>query len=295
VRDDTEYRWVASKGRMVKDERGARRMIGVYVDTTDRKKEEMQTRAQKEQLTHLSRVATLGELSGAIAHEMNQPLSAILINAQAARRQVNGANPDLAEVDACLADIVAEDKRASAVIERLRALFRRGVVQRQRLDLNDCIREVLALEHSDLIMRNVVTHVDLASEPCMIEGDRIQLQQAVLNLIVNACDAMAGAAVSERQLRVASSMDDGAIRLTIGDTGPGVSDPEAIFTPLYSTKHEGVGLGLAICRTIVASHNGRLWASNNENGGAVFSIELPSAAADLADSDGPKSQDARAR
>jgi two-component system, LuxR family, sensor kinase FixL len=285
---DGGFRWITSKGKVLLDTRGKPlRVIGVYIDTTERRSQEMQTRAQREQLAHLSRVSTLGELSGALAHELNQPLTAILINAQAARRVLSGAAPDMREIAEILADIVAEDERAGEVIRRLRSLFMRGAVQMQSVDANECVREVLALEHSDLITRNVIMDVNLHPAAPLVMADRVQLQQVLLNLIVNACDAMSDRKPGERRLRITSARaDDGGVDIEICDNGHGVANVEAIFEPFYSTKAHGVGLGLSICRTIVASHRGRLWASNNASGGATFHLHMPAALNESFDFDG---------
>lgn len=272
-----EFRWTFSRGKLLKDAKGVpQRMIGVSRDITDRRSQESQYRMQREQLERLNRVSILGELSGAIAHELNQPLAAILSNAQAALLALQGPAADLGEIAEILTDIVSDDKRASEVIRRLRELLMRRSVHRQLMDANECIREVLKLQHGNLIERNVITEVRLAERIPGIMADQVQLQQVLLNLIVNACDAMAEKQPCERLLRIASgSGADGAVRIEIRDNGHGVGDPEAIFAPFFSTKDGGIGLGLAICRTIIASHRGRLWASNNAGGGATLHIWMP--------------------
>jgi two-component system sensor kinase FixL len=285
---DGGWRWITSRGKVLLDARGKpQRVIGVYVDTTERRSQEMQTQAQREQLAHLSRVSTLGELSGALAHELNQPLTAILINAQAARRVLTGGTPDMRELGEILEDIVAEDERAGEVIRRLRSLFMRGAVKMQPVNANECIQEVLALEHSDLIRRNVTTDLNLDPAAPLVMADRVQLQQVLLNLIVNACDAMADRSPGERRLQITSAHgDDGGVDIEVSDSGPGVANVEAIFEPFYSTKPHGVGLGLSICRTIITSHRGRLWATNNVSGGATFHIYLPASLNESFDFDG---------
>lgn len=272
-----EFRWTFSRGKLLTDARGVpQRMIGVSRDITDRKSQESQFRTQREQLERLNRVSILGELSGALAHELNQPLAAILSNAQAALLALQGPAADLREITEILADIVSDDKRASDVIRRLRELLMRRSVHRQLVDPNECIREVLKLQHGHLIERNVLTEVRLAERIPGVMADRVQLQQVLLNLIVNACDAMAERQPGERLLQIASaSSESGAVRIEICDNGHGIADAEAIFAPFFSTKNGGIGLGLAICRTIIASHRGRLWASNNATGGATLHIWMP--------------------
>lgn len=272
-----DLRWMMGRGKLLSDAGGnLQRMIGVCRDITDRKSQQAQNRAQREQLERLNRVSILGEFSGALAHELNQPLAAILANAQAALLALQVPDADCGEIAEILADIVSDDKRASEVIRRLRELLMRRKVQRQLVDPNECIREVLELQHSNLIERNVLAEVRLAERIPTVMADRVQLQQVLLNLIVNACDAMAQREPCERLLRIVSvSGEDGAVRIDICDNGIGVEDPEAIFAPFFSTKNGGIGLGLAICRTIVASHRGRLWASNNATRGATLHIWMP--------------------
>lgn len=272
-----DFRWIMSRGKLLTDVKGSpQRMIGVCRDITERRLQEAQNRTQREQLERLNRVSILGEFSGAIAHELNQPLAAILSNAQAALLALRNPDADLREIAEILADIVSDDKRASEVIRRLRELLMHRKVQRQLVDPNECIREVLQLQHSSLIERNVLAEVRLAERVPAVMADRVQLQQVLLNLIINACDAMAQREPRERLLRIASAFGaDGAVRIEICDNGHGVEDPEAIFAPFFSTKNGGIGLGLAICRTIIASHRGRLWASNNAAFGATLHIWMP--------------------
>jgi signal transduction histidine kinase len=235
---------------------------------------------QRRELAHLGRVALLGELSGTLAHELNQPLAAILANAQAASLLLARDPPDLAEVQECLGEIVDSDKRASEIIQRLRAMLKRGRPQCQPVDLNEIAREVLGLAHSDLLGRKVTLVMDLAPEVPTVSGDRVQLQQVLLNLVRNGCDAMAETPVPERQLWVATRPEpDDAVHLLVADRGPGIpaGDLNRIFEPFVTSKSQGLGLGLSICRTIVSAHSGRLWATNNPDGGATLHVALPKA------------------
>lgn len=274
-----DVRWVLTKGKLLRNAAGMpQRLIGVCIDTTHRKRQEMHERSQRDQLAHLSRAAMLGELSGALAHELSQPLSAVLINAQAGLLELSKAEPDLQELRSILADIYDDDTRAGEVIKRLQALFVGGEVQMERVDVGDCVRGVLSLEHSDLIMRNVKAELQLAPRLPPVMADPVQLQQVLLNLIINACDAMAEKPASERHLRIRASCErDGAVHVEIRDNGTGVDNFERIFQPFVSTKKRGTGLGLAISRTIIGMHRGRLWGSNNEDGGATFHVVLPAA------------------
>ena len=239
---------------------------------------ERETRQAREQLSHLTRVSMLGELSGSLAHELNQPLTAILSNAQAALRFLNAETVDRDELRAILNDIADDDQRAGEIIRRLRALVKRGEVQFQSLDVNDVVRETLRLVRGDLVTRNISLVTDLQAEPLLVKGDRVQLQQVFLNLILNACDAMAGNASEGRKLTVRTERTDNrGVQVSVVDFGHGIpSDQmERIFDPFVSSKSSGLGLGLAISRSIVEAHGGRLRAANNPHGGASFSFVLP--------------------
>jgi two-component system sensor kinase FixL len=274
--------WITSRGKLLLDQFGnPRRMIGVYLDTSERKMQELQMRTHREQLTYLSRLSLMGELSGALAHELNQPLAAILLNAQAACVQIAAPNPNLRDITEILRDIVADDQRAGEVIHRLRALFLKGVVQVRPLAVNECIREVLALERSYLLAAKVTTHVQLADNLPRVAADRVQLQQVLLNLIVNACEAMSEDEPHERRLWIESVPGSNEkVDIVIRDSGPGIDDVDAVFEPFFSTKSTGIGLGLAVSRSIIAAHGGRLRASRNQPRGATFRITLPVATED---------------
>ena len=251
----------------------ATHFIGIKEDITGRKRSEQELHQQRNQLTHLSRVTMLIELAGSLAHELNQPLTAILSNAQAAQRFLAHEQPDLGEIRDILADIVAEDKRAGEVIRRLRLLLKKGVVQQQPLLVNEIVQEVLKLVRSDLVNLNFATQTELAPNLPVIQGDAVQLQQVLLNLVLNACDAMAGATRDHRRLTIRTGLNnDGWVHLTVADRGEGIVPEklQQVFEPFYTTKASGLGLGLAVCRSIVTAHGGRLWATNNPGGGATF-------------------------
>jgi len=237
------------------------------------------TRLQQAEMAHLSRVSMLGELSGSLAHELNQPLTAILSNAQAAQRFLASEQVDLNELREILADIVEEDKRAGEVIRRLRLLFKKGEAQRLPLDLNDVVQEVLKLTRSDLLNQGVTAHTELAPELPAVLGDRVQLEQVLLNLVMNACDAMRETPAEQRRIVLRTEVVDGeAICVSLADWGRGVplEQLENVFQPFFTTKGQGMGLGLSICRTIMSAHGGKLWAARNEAGpGAAFYFTLP--------------------
>ncbi len=254
------------------------RTFGVIRDITEQKHARREAEELRGNLAHLTRVNTLGALSGSLAHELNQPLGIILSNAQAAQELLLQNPPDLPEVQSILADIVAADRRAGDVIQRLRALLKRGETSLRPVAMNEVIEEVLQLAQADLIDRGVTVQRSFAPDLPLIAGDRVQLQQLILNLILNAAEAMVGNPSGARLLQVRTSPLGSAVRASVRDQGTGLPpDIEKLFQPFYTTKSQGLGMGLAICRSIVSAHHGRLWAEPHAEGGAVFHVELPMA------------------
>ena len=251
-------------------------------DITERRRAEHEVETQRRQLAHLGRVALVGELSGALAHELNQPLAAILANARAGQRLLRLDELNRAELGAILDDIAKDGLRAGAVIRRVRTMLRKGEAEPQRLFASEVVDEVLDLARNDLHHRAVTAQVQNSAELSEIRVDRVQLQQVILNLVVNACEAMADNAPGDRRLVVSTVNDEGGVRLSITDCGPGIrANPvDAVFEPFYTSKAHGLGLGLSICRSIVAAHGGRMWAVNNKGRGATFHVLLPAAEAD---------------
>lgn len=251
-------------------------------DVTARHDAQMKIAEQQRELAHLSRVAALGEMSGALAHELNQPLASISSNAEAARILLRRHPTDTAELDEILRDIFAEDQRAAQVIRRLRALLKRGETNLQPVDTNELVSDVLDLAHSELIRRRVsVTSVIAPNLPPVL-GDRVQLQQVLLNLILNACEAMRSLDTRDRRLLIIARPDDGdRVQFSVRDCGSGIPTDliERLFEPFVTTKPDGLGLGLSISRTIVAAHGGRLWAENNPEAGATLHCTLALASA----------------
>jgi len=285
VLPDGQIRWIVGRGHVEFNGDGKPvRMRGASVDITKRKEAELEAACQRMELAHLSRVTTLGELSGSIAHELSLPLSAILSNAQAAQRVLANDKADLAEVREILNDIVSEDKRASEVIRRLRLWLKKGEVQQQPLQINKVVQDVLELIRSDLINQKVTLETELPRNLPTVSVDPVQLQQVLLNLVVNACDAMAGCNNSQRRLVIRTGIENGgsAVVVSVTDQGTGIPEEkmEQIFEPFFSTKEKGMGIGLSVCRTIIAAHRGKLWAANNFDRGATFHFTLPVAASD---------------
>ena len=257
-------------------ETGASVLVSV-ADITPRLQAESAAARQRDELAHLSRVAMLGELSGSLAHELNQPLTAILSNAQAAQRFLAQSPPRVDKLAEILADIVKSDHRAGAVIQRLRSLLRKEEAQRHLLDMNEVVEESLRLMRSDLLNRQVVAGTEFAEGLPAVSGDRNQLQQVLLNLMINGCDAMADRNRDSRLMLRTKGNGNGYVEFSVADEGAGIplADLERIFEPFMTTKSHGLGLGLAICRSIVEAHGGRLWATNNADRGATLHCELP--------------------
>ena len=282
---DGSVRWVAARGRVQVNKQGNPiRLLGVSMDITARKQAELEAARQRHDLAHLARVTTLGELSSSLAHELTHPITAILSNAQAAQRFLDADDVDLNEIREILNDIVTEDQRAGEVIHRLRRLLTKGEPQTycDDVDLNEVIGDVLKLMRSDLINQNVTVGTDLAQNMPLVTGDRIQLQQVLLNLVLNACEAMADCDSPERQLLIASKSENGTARVSVTDHGRGIPDGkrEHVFERFFTTKKEGMGLGLSICRTIISAHRGEIWATSNGEGGASFHFSLPVVSSD---------------
>lgn len=230
---------------------------------------------QRRELAHLSRLTMLSTLSGSLAHELNQPLGIILSNAQAAETLLKSDEPDLGELRDILADIVTADRRASEVIKRLRAFLKRGEPNRRPQDLNEIVEDAVQLSRSDLSAHAVSLACELTPGLPLVQGDRVQLQQVILNLIMNACDAMTENKSDARQMTINSMMTDHCVRISVRDAGCGLpADVESIFQPLVTTKNKGLGLGLAISRSIAESHGGKLWAEAQSDG-ALLHLDLP--------------------
>jgi PAS domain S-box-containing protein len=245
-------------------------------DITAGKRAATQAQKQREQLALLGRAAVLGELSGAFAHELAQPLTSILGNAETALQICIRDGPQ--ELEEILRDIIRDDIRAAEVIQRLRSMLTRGEIERKPVDLNQVVRDVLALAHSELVTRNVTVNLQLEPRPTLVLADSVQLQQVLLNLVVNGCEAMSGTALEERRLKITtwSVEDRRSVECAVNDRGTGISPDafERIFTPFFTTKKRGLGLGLAICRSIIEAHGGRLWAENAPDCGATFHFTL---------------------
>ncbi|HTP72538.1 MAG TPA: MASE1 domain-containing protein [Burkholderiaceae bacterium] len=251
--------------------------ISIVRDISELRRVELQAREQRLQLTHLTRVASLTELSSTLAHELNQPLTAILSNAQAALRFLSREPAKLDEIRPILQEIVEADKRAGELIHHLRLLMKRGDEQFVRVDLNQVVRKVLELLHGEFVTRDVDVRFGLSHELPQVHGDPVQLQQVVMNLVSNACDAMRSPACRERTLSVTTLHGfDGSVQLVVSDTGPGIAvgQLDRVFEPFFTTKASGLGLGLPISRRIARAHGGTLVAEQRDRG-AAFRLTMP--------------------
>jgi PAS domain S-box-containing protein len=251
---------------------------GILRDITERKRAEAELQVQRAELAHVARVSTMGELAASLAHELNQPLTAILSNAQAALRFLASKPADHGEVREILEDIVKDNSRAGEVIRRMRALVKKEELGLSSLNLADAIGEVVSLIHSDAVLRNVRVRFDVNPDLPHVRGDKIQLQQVLLNLLLNAFDAMKDCPADQREVLVKTELDGpDMVRTSISDHGVGLTSDklEKIFQPFHTTKREGLGMGLSISRSIIEAHGGRLWAENNNGRGATFHFTVP--------------------
>jgi C4-dicarboxylate-specific signal transduction histidine kinase len=279
---DGRERWFAlSVVPLDRPEGGA---VMSQTDVTERKQAEMDAQRSRQELAHFTRVSTMGELAASLAHELNQPLAGILINAEAARRLLDATPPATSELRDTLSDIIDDDTRAAEVIQRLRDLLRKGDSQRVLLDLNLVVRDVIRLVSSDAVIRNVTVTLECSPEPICVRGDRVQLQQVVLNLLLNAMEAVADGAPEHRTIVVRTERTPAAVHVSVQDAGPGLREGtnELVFEPFYTTKPTGMGMGLSIVRSIIRMHDGVVSATNNPTRGATFRCTLPFAVADTA-------------
>src|SRR6266571_9043682 len=278
-RHDGVYRWILDNGRPFFSRSGEfRGYFGSGIDIDDRKVAEAEAELQGREIAHLMRLSVLGELSGAIAHEINQSLGAILSNAEAARQVLAKSTPDLGMVSEILGDIVQDGIQAGEVIRRLRGLLRRGERKSDPVDMNALLESTLRMLRSELLDRRVRVGVTVADHLPTVVGDPVQLQQVLLNLLMNAMEAMNSTPDARRLIEVTTRLTAaGGIEVEIADRGPGIAseERESLFQPFFTTKEHGLGLGLSICLTIVSSHGGKLSISNISSGGAAAVLSLP--------------------
>jgi signal transduction histidine kinase len=269
--------WLLASGRSVRAG-DVPCLTGTLCDVTGQKSLQQEAEQLRRQVIHLTRVSTLGELSGAVAHELNQPLTAILSNAQAGQRLISRNQASIEEISSILEDIIEDDRRAGAVLTRLRNLIRNDKIDFSEIDINDVVSDVLRLVNSDLIDRCVAVTVERAPALPPIRGDRIQIQQVLINLVRNACDAMTALRWSEHRLIVRTSRRrDGGVAVTVADNGAGLPAGMRtnLFEPFVTTKPNVMGIGLTISRAIISGHRGAIWCEDNPGGGSIFGFSLP--------------------
>jgi PAS domain S-box-containing protein len=273
-----KVRWLQTVKRPIVEKDGsANQVLGASTDITRRKETELELVEQRAQLAHVTRLSTMGELAASLAHELNQPLTAILSNAQAALRFMSSKPADLEEVREILKDIVQDNNRAGEVIRRMRALVKKEKLEFVALELTSLVCDVVALVHSDAILQSVRILLQFNDNLPPVRGDRVQLQQVVLNLLLNAFDAMKDCPVNAREITMHAQRDGaGLVRVAVRDRGTGLSSDklDKIFQPFYTTKGDGLGMGLSICRSIIEAHGGHLWAENNPDRGATFNFTV---------------------
>jgi PAS domain S-box-containing protein len=261
-------------------EEGGNQGLAFVLDLSERKQVEAEARAMHMELARANRLATMGQLTASIAHEISQPVAATVTNAQAALRLLNGPAPALVleEARQALTDIVNDGIRAAQVIDRVRAHIKKAPPRRDELEINGAIREVIDLTRSETIKNGVSLRTELADSLPLINGDRVQLQQVVLNLIINSIEAMSGASEGGRDLLISTGKaESGGVLVAVRDSGPGIARESAdrLFDSFYTTKRDGLGMGLSICHSIIEAHQGQLWATANTPRGAIFQFTLP--------------------
>jgi two-component system sensor kinase FixL len=273
-----ESRWIEAAGRVEYSAGGEPiRMQGVCQDVTEWRHAQSEMRRLQEEMAHVGRVSMMGQLASSLAHEINQPLGAILRNAEAGELFLESKTPDMEEIRTILSEIRADDQRAGSVINRMRSLLKRHVLDTQLLDLTELVGNVAELARPDAATRHVKLKVNLPAHLPRIRGDRVHLQQVLLNLILNGMDALNGNRENRRVTVTARLAAARNIEISVSDTGHGITDEKLgkVFDPFFTTKSDGMGMGLPISRTIVESHGGRLWVENNNGSGATFRFTLP--------------------
>ena len=278
ARDQT-YRWHLNRAVAVRDPAGnVIRFVGTSTDIEDLKAAQEELYDARAALAHVTRVMTMGELTASIAHEINQPLSGIITNANTCLRMLASDQPNVEGACETARRTIRDANRAAAVITHLRALFAKKETTAEPVDLTEVTQEVLVLCISDLQRKGTLLRQELAGDLPAVIGDRIQLQQVILNLLTNAADAMLAVDDRPRELGIKTELDtDGLVRVTVRDSGVGFDsrDADKLFTAFFSTKPQGMGIGLSVSRSIIESHRGRIWAAKNDGPGATFAFAIP--------------------
>jgi PAS domain S-box-containing protein len=275
-RADGQYRWHQSRGEPLRDRHGKIiQWYGLAIDIDERKRAEDHLRDTRIKLAKASRLATVAELAGSIAHELNQPLMSILANAQAAKRWSNAAPPNMTEVNSSIERAIRDARAADERMQHIRALFKQESFVKKDVKISDILNEVVRIVQEDPKKRTVPIECHFDESLPAVPIDQIQIQQVFINLIVNAIEALEGQQTPPLVTVRAAVTDSDRMLVQVIDNGPGVHDPERIFDAFMTTKEEGMGIGLAVSRSIVEAHGGRLWTENNKAGGAIFNVALP--------------------
>jgi PAS domain S-box-containing protein len=279
IRLDGSERIVHERGEATFDETGKPiRMIGTVHDITELKRAEIESYRARRELLRMERVSRMGELTASLAHELNQPLTAILSNARAALRFLQSDRLDLGELREILQDIANDDKRASDIIRGVRSMLKQEEVEQDTISINDIVRDMISLFHSEAIIRNIEVEMDLADPLPLVHVDRVQIQQVILNLIMNASEIMSHSEPGGRKIILKTCpIDHDMVQVAVRDFGPGIEekDLDHIFNPFFTTKRSGLGMGLSISRSIIEAHGGRIWVENNPDKGVTFYFEIP--------------------
>jgi len=253
-------------------------LVALFASVSRRKRADEAMRQTQADLAHIQRVTTMGELAASISHEVMQPIGAVVTNAQTALRWLGNQPPDLDEVGQALGRAVKDGKRAAEIVGRIRTLIKKEPLRKDALDVNEAIVEVIALTRGEVMKNNVSVQTKLAEGLPLIQGDRVQLQQVILNLIKNAVEAMSGVSEGSRELLIGTAKDaSGSVLVAVQDSGPGLKSEscERLFDSFYTTKPGGMGMGLSICRSIVEAHGGRIWSTPNGGPGITVQFTLP--------------------
>jgi PAS domain S-box-containing protein len=278
-RFDGIYRWYRALGQAACDAEGrVTRWYGLLIDIDERKNMEAALRRSEMRLSRATRTATVGEFAASIAHEINQPLAAVVTNGHACLRWLSAQPPGLAKAQEAAERIVRDGTEAGEIVRRIRALFKQAPLEKIDLDLNEVIAEVLVLLGAETTRRRVAVETDLEKGLATVAGDRVQLQQLVFNLVLNGIESMDSVSDRPKKVFISSKRHSPeSVQVEIGDCGVGLKDPEKVFEAFFTTKENGMGMGLAVCRSIIEAHHGRLWAAPGENAGTTFSFTLPAA------------------
>jgi len=278
-RSDGVYRWFRALGQAARDNEGrVTRWYGLLIDIEDRKNIEAALRDSQTRLSRATRAATVGEFAASIAHEINQPLAAVVTNGHACLRWLSAQPPGIAKAQEAAERIVRDGTEAGEIVRRIRALFKQAPVENIELDLNEVIGEVLVLMGGETTRRRVSVEADLDKGLATVAGDRVQLQQLLFNLLLNAIEAMDSVLDRPKKLFIFSKQQSPEnVLVEIRDSGIGLKDPGKVFEAFFTTKENGMGMGLAVCRSIIEAHHGRLWAAPGESAGTTFSFTLPAA------------------